>query len=291
MINERKTEDIVRNHFKKYIGDIILEEQSSDNPKINKLLISASKKGAGKGYPEFIISYKTNPDLLIVIECKADVTKHESKDHDKYSEFSVDGALLYASYLSKGFDVLAIAVSGETKQSLKVSHFLHLRDEKKATPIFGDKFLSVDDYLNGYLKSPEKFRQDYNSLLDFTKKLNDKLHTYKIPEKDRALLISCIIIALENDAFKKSYGFHNAPKDLADNLVQTVLSELKKANIKDERLENLSIQFSFIKTDTSLSKKENILKEIIDEIDENIRTFIKTHEFFDVLGQLYIEFF
>jgi hypothetical protein len=29
---------------------------------------------------------------------------------------SVDGVLLYASYLSKGFDVLAIAISGETKR-------------------------------------------------------------------------------------------------------------------------------------------------------------------------------
>ncbi len=290
MPNERKTEIITREHFSKFLDFIDIEEQRSDNPKIDKLLKSASKKGGGKGYPEFIISYKTNPNLLIVIECKADVTKHESKDHDKYSEFAVDGTLLYASYLSRGFDVLAIAVSGETRQSLKVSHFLHLRDEKKAISIFGDKLLSAEDYLNGYLKSPEKFRQDYNSLLDFAKQLNEKLHTHKIPEKDRALLISCIIIALENDAFKKSYGFHNAPKDLADNLVQTVLSELKKANIKDEKLENLSIQFSFIKTDTSLSRKENVLKEIIEEIDENVGTFIKTHEFFDVLGQLYIEF-
>jgi len=29
---------------------------------------------------------------------------------------------------------------------------------------------------------------------------------------------------------------------------------------------------------------------LIDEIDENINSFIKTHEYFDVLGQLYIEF-
>ena len=290
MANERKTEIITRDHFSKFLDSIYIEEQRSDHPKIDKLLKSASKKGGGKGYPEFIISYKTNPDLLIVIECKADVTKHESKDHDKYADFSVDGVLLYASYLSKGFDVLAIAVSGETKQSLKVSHFLHLRDQKKATLIFGDKFLSVDDYLNGYLKSPEKFRQDYNSLLDFTKQLNEKLHTYKIPEKDRALLISCIIIALENDAFKKSYRFHNTPKELADNLVQTVLNELRKANIKDEKLENLSIQFSFIRTDMTLSRKQGALKEIIDEIDENINVFIKTHRYFDVLGQLYIEF-
>ena len=290
MVNERKTEIITRNHFSKFLDSIYIEEQRSDNPKIDKLLKSASKKGGGKGYPEFIISYKTNPDLLIVIECKADVTKHESKDRDKYADFSVDGALLYASYLSKGFDVLAIAVSGETKQSLKVSHFLHLRDEKKATSIFGDKFLSVDDYLNGYLKSPEKFRQDYNSLLDFTKQLNEKLHTYKILESQRSLLISSILIALENTAFKRSYASHKKPENLAVSLIQTVSDELESANITGKKLENLNTQFSFIKTDTSLSKKENVLKEIIDEIDENINAFIKTHRYFDVLGQLYIEF-
>jgi type I restriction enzyme M protein len=290
MANERKTEIITRDHFSKFLDSIYIEEQRSDNPKIDKLLKSASKKGGGKGYPEFIISYKTNPDLLIVIECKADVTKHESKDRDKYADFSVDGALLYASYLSKGFDVLAIAVSGETKQSLKVSHFLHLREEKKATPIFGDKFLSVDDYLNGYLKSPEKFRQDYNSLLDFTKQLNEKLHTYKILESQRSLLISSILIALENTAFKRSYASHKKPENLAVSLIQTVSSELEKANITGKKLENLNTQFSFIKTDQSLSKKENVLKEIIDEIDENINAFIKTHRYFDVLGQLYIEF-
>jgi type I restriction-modification system DNA methylase subunit len=290
MANERKTEIITRDHFSKFLDSIYIEEQRSDNPKIDKLLKAASKKGYGKGYPEFIISYKTNPDLLIVIECKADVTKHESKDHDKYADFSVDGALLYASYLSKGFDVLAIAVSGETKQSLKISHFLHLRDEKKATPIFGDKFISIDDYLNGYLKSPEKFRQDYNSLLDFTKQLNEKLHTYKILESQRSLLISSILIALENTAFKRSYASHKKPENLAVSLIQTVSDELESVNITGKKLENLNTQFSFIKTDTSLSKRENVLKEIIDEIDENINAFIKTHRYFDVLGQLYIEF-
>lgn len=289
-MNERKTEIITREYFSKFLDSVYIEEQRSDNPKIDKLLKTASKKGGGKGYPEFIISYKTNPDLLIIVECKADVTKHESKDRDKYSEFAVDGALLYASYLSKGFDVLAIAVSGETKQSLKVSHFLHLRDEKKATLIFGDKFLSVDDYLNGYLKSPEKFRQDYNSLLDFTKKLNEKLHTYKILESQRSLLISSILIALENTAFKRSYASHKKAENLAVSLIQTVSDELESANITGKKLENLNTQFSFIKTDTSLSKKENVLKEIIDEIDENINAFIKTHKYFDVLGQLYIEF-
>jgi hypothetical protein len=41
---------------------------------------------------------------------------------------------------------------------------LHLKNERKAKEIFSDKLLSAQDYLDGYLKSPEKFRQDYNTL-------------------------------------------------------------------------------------------------------------------------------
>lgn len=290
MANERKTENIVRKHFSQYIDTVAIEEQKSDIAKIDKLLKTASKKGSGKGYPEFIISYRKNPNLLIVIECKADIKKHESKNKDKYSDFAVDGVLLYSSYLSKDYDVLAIAVSGENKRNLKVSHFLHLQGERKATEIFDDKLLSAEEYLNGYLKSPEKFRQDYKTLLDFTKKLNEKLHIHKILESQRSLLISCVLIALENQAFKNSYTSHTTPKNLANALVQTVSDELENANIGGEKLNNLNIQFSFIKTDTSLSKKDNVLKELIDEIDTNINQFIKTHEYFDVLGQLYIEF-
>jgi len=290
MANERKTEIITRNHFNQYLDDIEIEEQSSDNIKIDKLLKNASKKGNGKGYPEFLITYKTNSDLLIVIECKADVKKHESKNRNKYSDCAVDGVLLYASFLSKSYDVLAIAISGEKKSNLKISHFLHLKDEKKATQVFGDKLLSAKDYLNGYLKSPEKFRQDYNKLLDFTKDLNDKLHTHKILESQRSLLISAILIALESQPFKQSYASHKTPENLANSLIQTVSNELESANIGGKKLKNLNTQFSFIQTDTSLSQKDKVLKEVIDDIDENINTFIRTHKYFDVLGQLYIEF-
>lgn len=290
MANERKTENIVRSHFEQFRNLVEIEEQASDILKIGKLLKTASKKGDGKGRPEFLITFKSNPNLLIVIECKADISRHESNNRDKFSDYAVDGALLYSSYLSKEFDILAIAVSGEDTGHLKVSHFLQLKGEKKATPIFGDKLLTAQNYLDGYLKSPEKFRQDYNTLLDFTKHLNEELHSNKIPERDRALLLSCILIALENPAFKASYQSHKTPQNLANALVQTVLDELESANIRGKKLEDLDIQFSFIRTDTSLSTREDVLKGLISEIDENINSFIKTHEYFDVLGQLYIEF-
>lgn len=290
MANERKTEIIVRNHFNNYKNVIDIEEQHSDNPKIDKLLKTASKSGHGKGYPEFIISLADNPDLLIVIECKADIAKHESSNKDKYADYAVDGVLLYAAFLAKEFDILAIAVSGEAENRLKISHFLHLKNEKKAVNIFNDKLLPIQDYLNGYLKSPEKFRQDYTILLEFTKQLNEELHSNKILESQRSLLISCILIALENKAFRNSYLSHNKPHNLANALVQTVSNELESASIEGVKLKNLKTQFSFIETDTSLSTKENVLKNLITKIDDNINVFIKTHEYFDVLGQLYIEF-
>ena len=289
MVNERKTENLVRKHFGQY-ENLTIEEQQSDNAQINKLLKVASKKGVGQGYPEFIISYKNNPNFLIVVECKADSAKHESTTRDNYASYAVDGALLYASNLSKSYDVLAIAVSGEHENNLKISHFLHLKGDRKATPVFSDKLLSATDYLQGYLQSPEKFRQDYDTLLTFTKKLNEQLHTYKIPESQRSLLLSCILIALENEAFKQGYGYQKTPRNLADSLVKTVSDQLSDANIGSSKLQNLQSQFSFISVDTTLSTKEGALKGLIDEVDANINSFIKTHEYFDVLGQLYIEF-
>lgn len=307
MGNERKTELIVYNHFKQFEDHIFIEAQKSDNPSIDKLFKVASKKGTGKGFPEFIITFKSYPELLIVIECKSDISKHESANRDKYADFAVDGVLLYSSFLSKAYDVIAIAVSGETKSKLNVSHFLHLKGEKTATPIFGDKLLDIDSYIDGYFQSPEKFRQDYFKLLDFTKELNETLHHHKIEEDKRSLLISCILIALDSKAFKVSYPLlgainkddseedkknkaQNAPKELCNLLVDTLINQLKTADIAENRLENLKIQFSFIRTDTSLSTKEDVLKNLIESIDKNINAFIKTHEYFDVLGQLYIEF-
>ena len=72
------------------------------------------------GKPEFIITFrKERPDYIIVIECKASRTKHESKTRDGYGEYAVDGVLLYSSFLSKEYDVLSVDVSGEDKNNLK----------------------------------------------------------------------------------------------------------------------------------------------------------------------------
>lgn len=127
MLNERITENIVRNLLREkgYYNDdnLIIEEQSSINPKIDKLLKNSSKSGNGAGRPEFIISFKNNPDNLIVIECKASISQHESKNRNLYKDYAVDGVLLYASYLKDAFNIIAIAVSGQNEIEKKNLNF------------------------------------------------------------------------------------------------------------------------------------------------------------------------
>lgn len=292
MANERITE----NFFRKFVlqdnfylnNKIIFEEQSSKDIKINKLLKNASKGGNGKGYPEFVIQFKENPDFIIVVECKADSKFHESKNRDKYKDYAVDGALLYSSFLSKEFDVLSIAISGESKSNLKISHFLQLKDTEQYHKIFkDDSFLPLEDYLNGYQTDEKKFNQDLQELLKYSKTLNDNLHILKVPESDRSLLISGALIALHDKAFCKAYKYQK-PKELAENLINTIKNKL--TDVQNKHIEDIITSYSFIKTHTILSKQENKLRDIIESVDKKINNFIKTYKYFDTLGQFYIEF-
>jgi len=297
MGNERKTEQLVFKHFDNDpYQKVTFELQKSDNHKINKLLKNASKKGDRHGSPEFIITFKEVSDFIIVIECKADTSRHQSKTLDKYDGYAVDGALLYASFLSKEFDVLAIAVSGETKKELTVSHFLQLQGEATATELdWSDKLLTYQNYLTNYLESPQKHRQDFYALMAYCRTLNNKLQHHSILASQRGLLLSSVLIALDNKAFKKSYNDIEEPQDLADRLVDTVVTELKKT-LPQKKVDNLNTQFSFIRSDATLSSKknpttgQNILAELIDDIDKNVNGYIQSYKYFDVLGQLYVEF-
>jgi len=293
MANERKTEKLVRdalNRLGYYKDGFSVYEQQCDNPKIDKLLKNASKKGNSKGYPEFIIQSEKYSDLIIVIECKADPRKHESKIHDKYSEYSVDGVLLYASFLSKEYDVIAIAISGETTSELRISQFLNLKKDAKAFSFVKSKLLNFDDYYNAYINDERKFKQDYENLLAYTKELNDLLHIKKIKESHRSLLISGILIALQDAAFHNSYTKHTKAKDLAGAILFTIKTQLKNSNIAADKIDKLESAYSFIEQNTTLTTNKDFFENLISAIDLKVNSFIKTHKYFDTLGQFYIEF-
>jgi hypothetical protein len=294
MGNEAKTENLVRDYLNQQgyndNPDIVIEEKISDNPLIDKLLKYASKKGGGAGYPEFIIRSKQFTGFLIVIECKAGIAKHESKDLKHYAEYAVDGALLYAGYLSKEYDVLAIGVSGEKADNVKISHYLLIKGTNTKIPFLGNKILSFSNYYEEYFISPQKKNQDYKTLANYFKELNTLLLSKKIEEKLRSLLISGILIALHNEPFKKGYKYHNTAQDLVDTLVDTINKELKSSKPPVQKIENLNRAFSFMKTHTTLSTDKEFLEFLISDIDNKINSFLRTYTYYDAVGQFFIEF-
>ncbi|MFH1672442.1 MAG: N-6 DNA methylase [Pseudomonadota bacterium] len=293
-MNERKTEALAREllkHAGYYDKNLyIVEEQKSEYPAIDKLLKVASKKGKGRGFPEFIIRSKKFSDFIVVIECKASVKYHESSQLNQYADYAVDGALLYASFLSKEFDVLAIGISGQKADLMRISHFLFLKGASKPHKYFSDKILSYTDYRNSYLTSDIKFNQDYGKLLDYTKDLNEVLHSKKVKEAQRSLLISGILIALENKAFKAGYASHQKAEHISNSLISTIADEFSNANLPEDKVRNLKQAFSFIRTHTTLTSNKDFFVELITDIDNNINGFMRTYKYFDTIGQFYIEF-
>ena len=287
---EVKTDNIIRDYFQNFSDEIIIEQQSSQNPAIDKLLQYASKRGMGKGYPDFIIQYKNDKNLIIVVECKSDKRFHESDTHKEYEKYAVDGVLLYSSFLSKEFDVVAIAVSGTTGDDLKVSHYIHLKDEPKAYPYFGESLLRPSEYREGLNASDEKKRQDYDKLLDYTRVLNTKLHSLKIDEAERCILASCILLALRLPQFKNYYYTEDNQSILANRMINDVIDWFRKENVGLDKIEIIQSKYAAIRGMFAQQSDHNYLRDLIRDMEENIDAFEKTNRYYDVLGQLYVAF-
>ena len=182
--NERITENLVRDilgKLKYYENDIIVvEQQKSQIEEVKKLLKGSSKTGKGGiGSPEFIISTSETPDFLIIFECKADNLKHQSLKLDKPVEYAVDGVLHYAKQLSKSYNVIAVAVSGQTKSGLKISVYIHPKGsiEAKILTIKTSKdinqILSLEDFIEHGTFDPAVEKRRHNDLMDFSIELHN----------------------------------------------------------------------------------------------------------------------
>ena len=310
MANERKTEAIVRKLLEEngYYSDdnVIIEEQSSDIPKIDKLLENASKSGEGKGYPEFIISFINHPDDLIIIECKADINKHESVERNQYKDFAVDGALLYASHLKDQFNVVAIGVSGETEREIKISHFLWLR-KKRIYKDIGDKQILTPKSLFSIIRDQSKpIREE--ELIKKAIEYNKTLESYSVSEKKRCALISSILVALQDNVFVDSYKSHHTNEDskgynpnesLIDSLLSSCENVLRKNNLDARKRETIISEYTGIRQHIDFRSKyitvkgnrrrNTILRNLINDLNENVLPHV-SNDGFDVLGKFYTQF-
>lgn len=216
MVNERNTENLVRNMLrnKGYYDNpnVVIEEQKSQNNRIQAALKNASKQGYGVGKPEFIITFKDKPEDLVIIECKASPLYHESKEKNHPKDYAVDGALSYAKHLKSKFNVTAIGVSGETEREKRISSFLWLKDAYSFIPIQEKVFLSPSELSNIVHLQNNPITED--ELIQKAIKYNEELHSYSIPEVERCTFISSILVALQDEAFLRSYIAYTNNQDL-----------------------------------------------------------------------------
>jgi type I restriction enzyme M protein len=313
--NERVTEGIVRDHFRDNDG-VLVEEQISTDPTIARALKAASKHGPGAGKPEFIIRHEDWPNLVILVECKADVDSHESPRHAAgqastaadIATFAVDGVLHYAQHLAKHRDVIAIAVSGSVKSKLRVSTFRQLQGTPVAEPLRDREGRPVtrllkqsSEYLGLFRFDPAVVRESIERLKAHTREVHNFLRDYaKVTEAEKPLVISAVLLSLQNQPFRKSWSV-TQDADLATFTYEALEKSVKKA-ISNTKKELMMAAYSFLLTHPELTKPAKIkikgkpevkaspLRYLIGDLESEVLPFAETYPEFDVIGQFYAEF-
>lgn len=322
--NERKTENIVREELRRLgfydpAADIQVEEQKSNIDSVKRLLKAGSKSGGGgAGAPEFIVSAPSSPDFLLVVECKADVKDHTSaqvvrllagqvieEDDDakakRVQRFAVDGALHYAKSLSREFNVIAVAVSGETKKSAVISTYLCPKGSSKPKELCAkggaavDGFIPWSDYIENATFDPTVQKLRFDELMSFAAELHEFMRDHaKLTESEKPLLVSGTLIALRNKAFSASFGLHT-PSQLQKEWMRVIQDEIQRAEIPQAKKDNMTQPYSSIAVHPELGKAtkaypKGVLHELIDRLNNKVWPFISVYHDFDVVGQFYGEF-
>ena len=322
--NERKTENIVRDALRVlgYYDDknnISIEEQKSNIEAVRRLLKSASKSGQGGiGAPEFIISSPDNSDFLVIIECKASTRFHiseigkqvlqdinineESDDYIKRTQrYAVDGVMHYALRLAKEYNVVAVAVSGETKGSVIISNYLIPKGSSKPKTLLTKENNEISDlipwadYIECATFDPSVQRLRFDELMSFARELHVFMRDHaKLTESEKPLLVSGTLIALRNKAFAKAFDEYR-PEQLQKEWMRVIRDEIQEADIPRAKKDNMAQPYSSIAVHPELGKStkaypKGALHELIKRLNEKVWPFISVYHDFDVVGQFYGEF-
>jgi type I restriction enzyme M protein len=312
MTNERVTEDFVRAHFKAdpLSGAIRIEEQKTSIAKAKACLSTASKSLTGKlGLPEFVISFPSLPDDIIVVECKAEARAYRSKSGKDPVGYAVDGALHYSDFLAKKYNVISIAVSGDSLKTLKVSTFFQKMGAAVATEE-DDKLISVFSYIERLSGEDQAQYIESGEITRTAIDLNNDLNDYSIAEYERCTIVSAVLLALQNKAFKSSYKSVATSKELAPTpervakaIITGISNVLEDNEIDADRVKSMIGEFGKIrnhdiaksdkiKKKKAASEEDNyVLRDLTERLEKSILPLISMGEKgYDVLGRFYREF-
>jgi type I restriction enzyme M protein len=294
---------------------IKLNPQGSNIKEIESALKSASKSGSGKvGFPEYCGVVK---DFVLIIEDKADVSKHIKKNENglicnevsSVKDYAVNGALFYGKHLANKTNYkkfISFGVSGNEKKHKITPIYIDERgnykelDEVETFTLFNEK--NIDEYYTkNILKEQTPEEKTSEEILKDAKSLHEDLRNYgSIQDKDKPLIVSGILLALREIDFK-SFSIESLTGDKTntdgEKIYEAIEKNLKRANVQPQvKKDKLLSQFLVIK-DTKVINEVNEylektpLKHFTEFLYENIFKNIKyIHSAEDYLGRFYGEF-
>jgi hypothetical protein len=280
----KTSETITENLFRDFYGSTTFIEKTA----IPEHFGFVSKTNPDyTGYPDFL---REEEDFVIIVEAKLikqNIAINEVKHY------------MLKNKITK--DIIGIAFSGQTIETIKTSFFLKTYNDNNIKELTNqNKFLSLSDIHKIYKK--HKYGDSISSLklIEILKEINNKFNTgNKVRDTDRSLLFSGLMIALKDDTFRRTYkeiqksskeeiaSMKNAvleSKNLNTSIIEAITRQLAT------KINNLSKEFSwkdkfsFIKNiDYSLVE----YKEIIKIIEEKIFKPFQNQEKQDILGKAY----
>lgn len=296
-------------------ANIKADAQGSSINEINDALKTASKNGKGNaGFPEFCAVVK---DYLIVIEDKADLSKHIkindknliSMDPKDIKNYAVNGAVFYGKHLAKNTSykkILAFGVSGDEKRHKITPIYLDETEYYRELPDV-ESFISfnsnnIDEYYTReVLHEDTDEEKEIAEILKDAAKLHEDLRAYgSLKDIDKPLIVSGILLALRECDFKGFY-IESLTGDTIDTdgmkIFKAIESNLKRSNVLPEvKKDKLLNQFSLIKESVILNEihdklGKTPLKHYTEFLRDNIYHSIKySSSAEDYLGRFYGEF-
>jgi type I restriction enzyme M protein len=278
-------ESTTENLFREFYGASTFVEKR-DIPK--DFGFRSKRKGStDDGFPDF---FKDMDEWLIVVEAKSGERGPRS-DHTA-AEADVLSYMTFNAVPNS--DILGIAVSGQTQESLRVTYFFRKAGTDEVEAIDGiQNLMSLDALTKQYESIAHGDPLSDAELRRFLVRLNERFHKdSRVRDTERSLFFSALMIALDDPEFRVLYAVQPKPEDLrtveARNLNEQIVKAVQRQLVKKVNSRSKEIdwedRFAFVKT-IDIPLKE--YKEIIADIDEHVYQPSKRATRRDVLGRAY----
>ncbi len=239
------------------------------------------------GFPDF---FKDMGSWLILVEAKSGAPGPKSS----HAAAEAEVRMYMGTNAVPHVDIFGIAVSGQTQESLQVTHFFRKGGSDEIEELADPRSLvSLAALKKYYAAAAHGDPLSDAELRRFLVQLNERFHKdSRVRDTERSLFFSALMIALDDHQFRNIYMSMSKPEDdrlvearyLNDQIVDAVKRQLSKKVNSESKQIDWEDRFAFIKTvDIPLVE----YKEIITDIDYQVHQPSKQTTRRDILGRAY----